>query len=192
MLIATVLHMIRSTVVFIGFLLISSASSSDYRASVIARAKVWQPTDVSAMDLKAGPDTPKAFALGEPVTCTYVKEKLSGKTPKFACTTDDNDHLKVKYGGDNGEVYAEVLGTRLLWALGFGADRMYSVRVVCRDCPSRSTASFEARRKACSIPPPSSARCPAKLSSPTMAGRGRNSISWTRRRAAPRAQNATL
>src|SRR5205085_9732127 len=29
------------------------------------------------------------------------------------------------------------LGTRLLWALGFGADRMYSVRVVCHDCPTR-------------------------------------------------------
>ena len=65
-----------------------------------------------------------------------MKEKLHGKTPKFACKTDENDQLKVKFGGDNGEVYAEVMATRLLWALGFGADHMYSVRVVCRDCPS--------------------------------------------------------
>ena len=111
-------------------------SSLDYRASVIARAKVWQPTEVPAMNLKAGPAGPKAFALDETINCTYLKEKLSGGTPKFACRTADGDELKVKFGGDNGEVYAEVMATRLLWAVGFGADHMYSVRVVCRDCPS--------------------------------------------------------
>jgi len=42
----------------------------------------------------------------------------------------------VKYGGSNGEVYAEVAATRLLWALGFGADGQYSVKVVCRGCPT--------------------------------------------------------
>jgi hypothetical protein len=41
----------------------------------------------------------------------------------------------VKYGGANAEVYGEVLATRLLWALGFGADHMYSARVICRGCP---------------------------------------------------------
>ena len=35
----------------------------------------------------------------------------------------------------NGEVYAEVAATRLLWALGFGADRVYPVTVVCKGCP---------------------------------------------------------
>ena len=33
-------------------------------------------------------------------------------------------------------MYAEVAASRLFWALGFGADRMYPVRVVCRGCPS--------------------------------------------------------
>ena len=114
----------------------ASSSRSDYRATVIARAKVWRPTDVPAMDMKTGPADAKAFTLHETVTCTYVKEKLHGKTPKFACMHDEDDQLKVKFGGDNGEVYAEVMATRLLWALGFGADHMYSVRVVCRGCPS--------------------------------------------------------
>ena len=41
----------------------------------------------------------------------------------------------MKFGGANGEVYAEVAASRLLWALGFGADRMYPVRVLCRRCP---------------------------------------------------------
>ena len=42
----------------------------------------------------------------------------------------------MKYGRTNGEVYAEVAATRLLWALGFGADPMYPVRVSCRGCPA--------------------------------------------------------
>ena len=136
MLIAKVLRMGRSIVVFIGLLLTGFLSPADYRTSVIARAKVWHPTEVSTMDLKAGPGAPKAFAPGDTVSCTYVNDKLGGKTPKFSCKTDEDDHLKVKFGGDNGEVYAEVLASRLLWALGFGADHMYPVRVVCRDCPS--------------------------------------------------------
>lgn len=41
----------------------------------------------------------------------------------------------MKYGVENGEVYAEVAATRLLWALGFGADAMYPVRVRCKGCP---------------------------------------------------------
>ena len=43
--------------------------------------------------------------------------------------------MKVKYGRKNGEVYAEVAATRLFWALGFWADRMYPVQVTCRNCP---------------------------------------------------------
>jgi hypothetical protein len=65
-----------------------------------------------------------------------VKKQLSGKSPKFACKIEPDDEVKVKYGGGNGEVYGEVAATRLLWALGFGADRMYSVKVICHDCPT--------------------------------------------------------
>ena len=44
--------------------------------------------------------------------------------------------MKVRYGDTNGEVYAQVAATRLLWALGFGANRMYPVTVACRGCTS--------------------------------------------------------
>jgi hypothetical protein len=60
---------------------------------------------------------------------------MSGLSPKFVCRTRPNETVLIKYGGNNGEVYGEMLATRLLWALGFGADRMYSVNVICRDCP---------------------------------------------------------
>jgi hypothetical protein len=72
------------------------------------------------------------------VTCDYVDKNLAGHSPKFACLSQ-GDELKVKFGGGNAEVYAEVAATRLLWALGFGADRMYPVRVICRGCPDNLT-----------------------------------------------------
>ena len=105
------------------------------RVNAIARAQVWTPTNVRLMNLREGPTGPKAFTLHQTVTCTYVPKELSGGSPKFACKSGQ-DELKVKFGGDNAEVFAEVAATRLMWALGFGADAMYSVRVICRGCPS--------------------------------------------------------
>jgi hypothetical protein len=115
----------------------AGAEPDETRASLVARAKVWFPTHIPSMDLKSGPGGPGSFAAGETVTCDYVRRNFSGASPKFACRLPDGDEVKVKYGGTNGEVYGEVAASRLLWALGFGADRMYSVRVVCRGCPAR-------------------------------------------------------
>lgn len=108
------------------------------RNDALKRAQVWKPTDVAAMDLMAGPQGPGAFAPGETVTCDYTEHEMNGRSPKFSCLIAGKDHdlVKVKYGRGNAEVYGEVLGTRLLWALGFGADRMYPVRVICRGCPA--------------------------------------------------------
>ena len=106
------------------------------RLDLIHRAAVWMPTDVASMDLLHGPADPRGFAPGAEVTCDYVATTLGGNSPKFACRLGPNDVVKVKYGGTNGEVYGEVLATRLLWALGFDADHMYSVRVICRGCPA--------------------------------------------------------
>ena len=109
--------------------------AQEARKAIIARSKVWLPTDVTSKDLKTGPTGLGSFPPGMPVTCTYVDKKLKGATPKFLCRTTGGVELKVKYGGTNGEVYGEVAATRLLWALGFGADREYSVRLICRGCP---------------------------------------------------------
>jgi hypothetical protein len=114
----------------------AGAAPKESRAIAIARAQVWEATNIPSKDLKTGPTGEKAFTFLETVTCRYDKKKLTGKTPKFACKIDPDDELKVKYGGSNGEVYAEVAATRLLWALGFGADGQYSVKVVCRGCPT--------------------------------------------------------
>jgi hypothetical protein len=111
------------------------AASQNERALLMARAQVWSPTNVAAMNLRLGPQGHGAFQPAEQVTCDYVDVRLGGHSPKFACRIREGDEVKVKYGVENGEVYGELLATRLLWALGFGADRMYQVDVICRGCP---------------------------------------------------------
>ena len=100
----------------------------DFLAS--AGQRLWQV-------LPLGPTGKGAFPFRATVQCIYLDKALDGRSPKFACRIGDTDEVKVKYGGDNGEVYGEVLATRLLWALGFGADAIYPVNVVCRGCPDR-------------------------------------------------------
>ena len=103
------------------------------RKALIERAQVWRATDIPRMDLKTGPRG--GFAPDASIRCEYVNKKLTGTTPKFACRLPDGREFKIKYGSGNGEVYAEVAASRLLWALGFGADAMYPVRVICKRCP---------------------------------------------------------
>jgi hypothetical protein len=104
------------------------------QVQALNRAQVWQATNVASMDIRRGPQGRGAFAPNATVNCRHVEKESSGKTPKFTCVAG-GDELKVKYGRDNGEVYAEVAASRLLWALGFGADRVYPVRVICTGCP---------------------------------------------------------
>ena len=106
------------------------------RQALIAKAQVWRPTSVASMNLRAGEPGPGAFAPNETVRCAYVEADLAGQSPKFRCRIAPDDDVKVKFGSSNGEVYGEVAATRLLWALGFGADREYPVRVICRGCPN--------------------------------------------------------
>jgi hypothetical protein len=113
----------------------TAAPENQVRRDAIARARVWASTNVSSMDMRRGPGGAGSFMPHAVVDCTYVERDMGGATPKLTCRLDSGEEVKVKYGRDNGEVYAEVAATRLLWALGFGADAMYPVRVRCRACP---------------------------------------------------------
>jgi hypothetical protein len=120
------------------------ALTPDQRLDVLRRAQVWEQTNVPAMDVRQGPAG--GFASDADVECDYKKDvSYGGHTPKFGCElpgkTDkdgkvEKDVVKVRYGADNGEIYAGVASTRLLWALGFGADGLYPVHVICHHCPS--------------------------------------------------------
>lgn len=107
----------------------------DARRDAIARARVWEPTPVSQMDVARGPAGKGSFPRRASVSCTYVERASPGNTPKFYCRLPDGREVKVKYGRENGEVYAEVAATRLLWALGFASDAMYPATVNCLGCP---------------------------------------------------------
>jgi hypothetical protein len=132
----------------VGFSLLNSPASGqgkhpllkpEARMTAIRRAQVWTPTNVAEMDLKKGPEGPGAFAPNETVTCDYIDRKKTGASPKFYCRIGPGDEAKIKYGQNNGEVFGEIAATRLFWALGFGADREYPVRVICRGCPRNPT-----------------------------------------------------
>lgn len=114
---------------------LANRDAPDERMAVISRAQVWARTSTRSANMKQGPRGTGAFPFRATVTCDYVNKRLDGNSPKFMCVTGKDDELKVKFGGANGEVYGEVLATRLLWALGFGADRMYPVTIICRGCP---------------------------------------------------------
>ena len=108
---------------------------NDVRLEALRHAQVWMPGDIASRNIKSGPEDPSGFDPEEVVTCEYVEERQTG-TPKFDCAITPDDTVRVKYGEQNGEVYSEVAASRLLWALGFGADRMYPVKVVCKGCPA--------------------------------------------------------
>ncbi len=138
-------------IVLIGLQTIQLGAANHYvsakqRRAAISRAQVWAKTNVPSMNIKAGPRGSRIFAPNKTVTCRFVDKKTAGNSPKFDCALSAADEVKVKYGRDNGEVYGEVAATRLLWALGFAADAMYPVRVVCRGCPEDPNRSRKGRR----------------------------------------------
>lgn len=134
--------------------------SSRDRLRALTAGSVFAPADVSQRDVRVGPpQQADQFQLhfNDRVTCEFTTagEDKSGSTPKFDCLITrvdgadgqvqlprpemDEEPVKVKFGVDNREIYAEVAATRLLWALGFHADAVFPVRVTCLNCPADPT-----------------------------------------------------
>lgn len=102
------------------------------RLDALRRAVVWQvpAVPVERADLSR---TPGALT-SQVVHCRFKVDEVRGLTPKFECELPDGETIKVKYSGP--EPYGEVAASRLLRALGFGADRVFFVeRVRCYGCP---------------------------------------------------------
>jgi hypothetical protein len=105
--------------------------SRQERLDAIARAHVWRApkVPVAKAALSVEPNAPRQ------VDCNLVVAPLGGTTPKFDCLHSSGKKLRAKYG-QVPEIPAEVAATRLLSALGFGADRVTFVeRVRCYGCP---------------------------------------------------------
>ena len=107
---------------------------NDVRLASLRRSQVWMPGEIGSRNIRLGPQDGDGFRPEAVVNCEYVEEKQTG-TPKFDCAITPDDTIRVKYGDENGEIYSEVASSRLLWALGFGADRVYPVKIVCQGCP---------------------------------------------------------
>jgi hypothetical protein len=127
------------------------------RLAAMHDAALFVPKAVAEADIMEGPAQNKKqfqFHFNDKVICDFATpgKEMGGKTPKFGCKItsvesangkiqtltpeiDDADPVKVKFGADDNEVYAEVVATRLMWALGYYADSWFPVRVECHNCP---------------------------------------------------------
>jgi hypothetical protein len=104
--------------------------TSEERVDALSRASVWrQPAPIARVSFATSTRQPKQQ------TCTFEISQLNGTAPKFDCRLADGEKIRVKYGRSP-EVPSEVASTRLLHALGFGADDMTLFENVrCYGCP---------------------------------------------------------
>ena len=104
--------------------------SSPERVDALSRATVWQaPPPIAKANFATDPKQPRE------ISCTFEIAQMNGTAPKFDCRLPNGDKLRVKYGRTP-EIPGELASTRLLHALGFGADKveLYE-KVVCYGCP---------------------------------------------------------
>ena len=101
------------------------------RADALARAQVWRAPATPIRHVRLGHDAKTPNVLD----CRFKPTDIGGTTPKFHCVLESGTEIRAKYGyGD--EIPGEAAATRLLTALGFGADSVTLVeRVRCYGCP---------------------------------------------------------
>jgi hypothetical protein len=119
--------------------------AAELRNDALTRARIWRSPAVppGEADLRSNPPGEDSFGRDAELVCKFVLRRSGGQTPKFFCVLPGGEVIKVKYGRRNPEPLAEVAATRLLSALGFGADRMYRVaRVRCHGCPPYPQARY--------------------------------------------------
>jgi hypothetical protein len=119
-------------------LVLPPAQADAIRDEVLARAQVRRPPDqaIEDVDFRLNPAGPDAIPPSAELTCRFEIKPSEGRSPKFQCRLPSGESVKVKYGRTNAETRSEVAGSRLLTALGYGADRMYVVqRIRCYGCP---------------------------------------------------------
>jgi hypothetical protein len=113
---------------------IERGDDADLRAGLLARLRVWErpAVPIERRDFARNPGDPP---LDASVACKFRLTEPKGTTPKFECILPDGEVLKVKYGGDP-EIAGEIATSRLLTALGFGADQVSLLRTLrCFGCP---------------------------------------------------------
>lgn len=114
--------------------------SDDERMGAIARGQLWQqpPVPIGKAHLGASSKAP------DELSCKFKLSQLGGTTPKFDCVLESGEEIRIKYG-KGPEIPAEAAATRLLKALGFGADEVTLVRHLrCYGCPAEPFSTMRA------------------------------------------------
>lgn len=132
--------------------------SDPQRQTYLARATVWAdrslpgPESILRGQTESDPLAHLPRNAASELPCTYLQggAASTGRTEKFTCRTSDGRTLRVKYFDGNPktgnrEVFSEVVATRLYWALGFGADALFPVNVLCQECPEDPNTGKGAR-----------------------------------------------
>jgi hypothetical protein len=113
--------------------------SREERQAAISRARVWHEPAPAAGRSRLPP-----LAVVDELSCRFVLKRLSGTTPKFNCQLESGEEVRIKYG-KGPEIPAEAAATRLLRAIGFGADEITLVRHLrCYGCPLEPFATSAA------------------------------------------------
>jgi hypothetical protein len=113
---------------------VDPAKARQYRDRALKQARTWHATDPRAADFSKNPSDPSGLLSTDVVECRHLEKAAGGTSPKFDCVLADGEVVRVKYGFTK-EIHAEVAASRLLTALGFGADRVYSIRRLrCYGC----------------------------------------------------------
>lgn len=132
--------------------------SAPQRQAYLARATAWTdrslpgPEAILRGESESDPLANLQRNTVSELPCTYLQGGAGsmGRTEKFTCRTGDGRTLRVKYFDGNPktgnrEVFSEVVATRLFWALGFGADALFPVKVLCQECPEDPNTGKGAR-----------------------------------------------
>ena len=119
---------------------VTKSVSTEDRLDALARAQVWRAPalPVSNVRFTASASQP------ESISCRFQITDLGGTAQKFDCTLENGELILVKYGRSQ-EIPSEVAASRLLHALGFGADEVMLVKQVrCYGCPTEPFVTMKA------------------------------------------------
>ena len=113
---------------------VDPAQARAYRDRALKHARPWHATDPRSADLSKNPPDPSGLLSTDLVQCRHLDKPAGGTAPKFDCVLSDGEVVRVKYGISR-EINAEIAASRLLTALGFATDRVYSIqRLRCYGC----------------------------------------------------------
>jgi hypothetical protein len=105
------------------------------RKKALAGAKVFVRDSFDARAIDFARDPNRDLIDPELTICKFEPSEIKGTSPKFDCTLESGETVKVKYGRTK-EIPSEIVTTRLLDAIGFAADGVSPVKTVrCLGCP---------------------------------------------------------